>query len=72
METNSLRPFFRLLDTSVGSESALNTLRLTEYMLYGGCENKEIVQLGVDGSDVEGIVRRIEIKDPFERIHGYL
>ena len=70
METNPLRPLFRLLDASVGGESVLNTLRLTENTLSSGCENKEMVQLGVDGSDVEGIVGRIKLKDTFERIHG--
>ena len=70
LETNPLQLFFRLLDASVGGESVLNTLRLTKNALSGCCENKEMVQLGVDGSDVEGIVRRIKLKDPFEVING--
>ena len=69
LETNPLRPLFRLIDASVGSDSVLNMLRLTKNTLSGGCENKEMVQLRVDGSDVEGIFGRIELKDMFERIH---
>ena len=45
----------------------LNTLRLTKNTLSGGCENKEMVQLGVDGSDVKalsaGSNSRIRLKD---------
>ena len=69
MEAHPLRPFFRLIDASVGGESVLNTLKITENKLSGGCEKKKMVQIGVDDSDVEGIFGRIELKDPFERIH---
>ena len=38
--------------------------------MSSGCKEEEMVQLSVDGSDVEAMVGRVELKDPFERIHG--
>ena len=56
----------------LGRESVLDTLRLNESTFSGGCKDKEMVQLVVDGSDVESMVGRVELKDPFGRIHGKL
>ena len=57
---------------SVRHESVLDKLRLTESTLYGGCKDKQMVQLGVDGSDIEAMVGRAKLKDPFELVHGQL
>ena len=67
-----MRPFFRLHDASVGRESVFYMLRLAESTMSGGCNDKEMVQLSVDGSDVECMVGRVKLKDPFDQIHGQL
>ena len=72
LEAYPLSPLFRLLDTSICRESVLDTLRLAKSTLSGGCKDKRMVQLGVDGSDIETIAGRVELKDPFELIRGKL
>ena len=72
LEADPLRPFFRLIDASVRRESVLDTLCIAESKLSGGCKDEQMVQLGVDGSDVETMVGRVKLKDPFEQTHGKL
>ena len=72
LEADPLRPFFRLIDASVRREIVLDALRLPDSTLSGGCKDEQMVQLGVDGNDVEAMVDRVELKGRFERIHGKL
>ena len=72
LDLDPLCPRFRLLNILIDCQDMLYPFAFILLLFWSGCENKMMVQLGVDSWYVEVMLSRIKFYDILEGHHGDL
>jgi hypothetical protein len=72
LDAHPLSPRFGLFDAILNSSGMLDPFRIEQLTFASGCQNKQMIDLGVDGGDVEFVIGRIKFKDVLKRYHRNL